>query len=122
MLSITLLFKRLSFDVNSATKLIASIITTENLIPNAFADFVHIPKKMYKHLLSSFSVNSQTEVCNILAFCKNVFNQRLKDCINKTVLVEIAVNVLEKYFTSGIELKMTIIFLVYFSFWWNSQY
>ena len=56
-------------------------------------------------------MNSQTEVCNILAFCKNVFDEWLEDCVNKTVLIEIAVNVLEKYFNSGIELKMRTIFL-----------
>ena len=49
-------------------------------------------------------MNSQTEVGNILAFCKNVYNECLEDCVNKTVVVEIAVNVLEKYFNSGIEL------------------
>ena len=97
-------------DVNSAAKLIASINITENLISNAFVDSVHLPKKMYKHLSSSSSVNSQIEICNILAFCKNVFNECLEDCINKTVLGEITVNVLEKYFNSGIELKMKMIF------------
>ena len=56
-------------------------------------------------------MNHQTEVCNILAFCKNVHNECLEDCVNKTV-VEIAVNVPEKYFNSGIKLKMRIIFLV----------
>ena len=44
-----------------------SIIITKNLILNAFVDFVHLSKKIYEHLLSSFSVNIQTEVCNILA-------------------------------------------------------
>ena len=56
-------------------------------------------------------MNSQTEVCNILAFCENVFNECLEDCVNKTVLVKIAINIIEKYFNSGIELKMRIIFL-----------
>ena len=99
-------------DIDTAAKLIASIINTENLIPNAFVDSVHLPKKMYEQLLSSFSVGSQTEICNILAFWKNVFNECLEDCVNKTVLVEIAVNVFEKFFNSDIELKMRIIFLV----------
>ena len=67
---------------------------------------------MYKHLLSSSSVNRQTELCNVLAFFKNVCNECLEDCVNKTVVEEIAVNVLEKYFNSGIELKMKITFLV----------
>ena len=42
----------------------------------------------------------------------------MKDCVNKTALVEIAIHVLGKLFKSGIELKMIIIFfcLVYF-FW-----
>ena len=97
-------------DVNSAAKHIASINITENLISNAFVHSVHLPKKMYKHLLSSSSVNSQIEICNILAFCKNIFNEYLEDCFNKTVLGEINVNVLEKYFNSGIELMMKIIF------------
>ena len=57
-------------------------------------------------------MNRQTEVCNIFAFCKNVCNECLEDCVNKTVVVEIAANVLEKHFNSGIELKMRIIFLV----------
>ena len=56
-------------------------------------------------------MNSQTEVCNILAFCKNVFDECLEDCVNKTVLVKIAINILEKYFNSGIKLKIRIIFL-----------
>ena len=55
-------------------------------------------------------MNSQTEFCNILAVCKNVFNECLEDCVNKIVLVEIAVNVLKKYFNSGIVLKMRMIF------------
>ena len=73
------------------------------MLPNAFVDSVHLPKKMYEHLLSSSSVNSQTKVCNILAFCKNLFNECLEDCVNETVLVEIAVMVFENYFNSGIE-------------------
>ena len=71
---------------------------------------MHLPKKMYKNLLSFSLVNSQTEFCNILAVCKHVFNECLEDCVNKTVLEEIAVNVLKKYFNSGIEMKMRIIF------------
>ena len=104
-------FKKNCSDVRSAAKLIALSIITANLIRNAFVDSVHLPKKMYEHLLSSSSVNSQREVCNILAFCKNVglFNECLEGSVNKTVL-KIAVNVLEKYFNSGIELKMRIIF------------
>ena len=74
--------------------------------------FCASPKKNYKHLLSFSSVNHQTEVCNILALCKNLCNECLEDYIKKTVVVEIAVNVLKKYFNSGIELKMRIIFLV----------
>ena len=49
---------------------------------------------MSEHLLSSFSINNQTEVCNILAFCKKVLNELLENCVNKTALVEIGVNVL----------------------------
>ena len=82
------------------------------MIPNAFVESVYLPKKMYKHLLSSSSVNSRTEVCNILAFCQNLCNKCLEDCVNKTVVIEIAVNVLEKYFNSSIKLKMRIFFLV----------
>ena len=88
----------------------ASIIITKNLNPNAFVDSVHLPKKMYKNLSSFSSMNSQTEFCNILAVCKNVFNECLEDCINKIVLVEIAVNILKKCFNSGIVLKMRMIF------------
>ena len=55
-------------------------------------------------------MNSQTEFCNIFAVFKNVFNKCLEDCVNKTVLVEIAVNIPKKYFNSGIELKMRMIF------------
>ena len=76
-------FSKNCTDVNSAAKLIASIIITKNLIPNVFVDSVHIPKKIYKHLLTSSSMNSQTEICNILAFCKNVFNEWLEDWVNK---------------------------------------
>ena len=65
---------------------------------------------MYKDSSSFSLVNSQTEFCNILVVCKNVFNEYLEDCVNKTVLVEIAVNVLIKYFNFGIELKMRRIF------------
>ena len=56
-------------------------------------------------------MSSQTEVCNILAFCQNVFNECSEDCVNKTVQIEIAANVLEKFFNSGIKLKMKMIFL-----------
>ena len=79
-------------------------------MPNAFVDSVHLPKKIFKHLLSFSSVNSQTEVCNIFYFGKNLFNECLADCINKTALVEIAVNVLKKYFNFDIKLNMGIIF------------
>ena len=105
-------FSKNCTDVNSAAKLIASTIITENLILKAFIDSVHLSKKLYEYLLSSSSVNSQTEVCNVFAFCKNVFNECLEDCVNKTLLIEIAVNVLKEYFNFGIELKMRTIFLV----------
>ena len=87
-------FSKNCADVNSAAKFTASIIITKNLIPNAFVDSVHIPEKIHEHSLSSSSVNSQIEVCSTLAFCKNVFNECLEDCVNKTVLAEIAVDVL----------------------------
>ena len=77
-------------DVNSAAKLIASIIITENLLPNAFVYHVYSMQ--------------------LLAFCKNAFNEYLEDCVNKTVLVEIAINVLKIFFNSDIELKIRIIF------------
>ena len=94
--------------MNSAPKLIASIIITEDLIPNAYVDSVHLPKKVCEHLLSSSSVSTQAEVCNILAFCKNVS----EDCIQKNIFVEIAVNALKKYTNSAIEVKDENNFLV----------
>ena len=92
-------------NVNSAPKLIASIIIFKNLVLSAYVDSVHLPKNMYEHLLSSSSVCTQTEVCNILAFCKNASKECLEDCVQKNIFVEIAVNAFEKCINSAIEVK-----------------
>ena len=65
---------------------------------------------MYEHLLSFSSVCTQTEVCNIFAFCKNASKKCLKDCVQKNIFVEIAVNALEKYINLLLKLKMRMIF------------
>ena len=63
------------------------------------------------HLLSSSSVNSQTEVCTFLLFAK-IYVMNAWKIVSTKLVVEIAVTVLEKYFNSGIELKIRIIFLI----------
>ena len=83
-------------DISSAPKLIASVITTENLLPSAYVDSVYLAKKMYEHLLSSVSVSTLTELSDVLAFCKGLLNECWDDCVNKTVLVKMAVNALEQ--------------------------
>ena len=51
---------------------------------------------MHKHLFSSASVSTFTQVCSILAFCKNLSNDCLDDCVSKTVLVKMAVDDFEQ--------------------------
>ena len=48
---------------------------------------------------------TQAKVCNILVFCKNVSKEWLEDCIQKNIFLKIAVNTLEKYINSAIEVK-----------------
>ena len=92
-------------DISSAPKLIASIIITENLLTSAYVDSVYLAEKMYEHLLSSVSVSTLTEVSNMLAFCKNLSNKCLDDCVNKTVLVKMAVNALEQYLDTATKIR-----------------
>ena len=66
---------------------------------------MYLAKKMYEHLLSSISVSTLTEVSNILAFCKSLSNECLDDCVNKTVLVKMAVNALERYLDTATKIR-----------------
>ena len=42
-------------------------------------------------------MSTLTEIHYIIAFCKNLSNDWLDDCVNKTVLGKMAVNILEQY-------------------------
>ena len=84
--------------VLTGKQILCYTVITENLIPNALVDSVHLPKKIYEDLLSYFSMSSQTEVRNILAFARMYFDEYLEDCVNKTIKVEIVFNDLEKFF------------------------
>ena len=90
-------------DTRSAPKLIASIIITENLLPSAYVYSVYLSKKIYEHLFSSASVSTLTKVSYILAFCKNLSNECLDDCVNKTVIVKMTVNALEQCLDTATE-------------------
>ena len=83
-------------DTRSAPKLIASIIITENLLPSAHVYSVYLSKEIYEHLFSSASVSTLTKDSYILAFCENLSNKCLDDCVNKTVLLKMTVNALEQ--------------------------
>ena len=50
-------------------------------------------------------MSSLTEVSNILAFCKSLSNECLDDCVNKTVLVKMAVNALEQYLDTATKIR-----------------
>ena len=96
---------RRCINTSSGPKLIASIIITENLLPCAYVFSVYLLKKMYKHVFSFASVSTLIEVCFILAFCRNLSNDRLDDCVNKTVLVKTAVNDFEQYLDTATKVE-----------------
>ena len=50
-------------------------------------------------------MSTLTEVNNILAFWKSLSNECLDDCVNKTVLVKMAVNALEQYLDTATKIR-----------------
>ena len=54
----------------NAAKLVLSLIIFENLTVNAFVGGVLFPQASYHHLIKAGSLNSITQLCNILAFVK----------------------------------------------------
>ena len=77
---------------------------------DSFEDLEPLKIKIDNAVFSSDYCNIYFKCLLIIAFCKNVFNKCLENCANKTVLVEIVVNIFEKYFNSAIESRMKIIF------------
>ena len=56
----------------TAPCLVASVVTSENMSVN---HFVLLPKLMCKHLVKTDKIKILKEGCNIVAFCKNSYNE-----------------------------------------------
>ena len=84
-------------DDNSsiAPNLMASIIIEDDLSLKAFVSSVLVPKEMYKHFLSCDSITTVTEVCNILALCKNLCSDLHSDCHNNCKSIKLAIAALK---------------------------
>ena len=78
----------------AAPKLISSLVVYENMTFKAFPDFVPLSHETFNHLLSSICITTITELCNVLAYCKNLSSESL-NYRNNDVFVKLAITALE---------------------------
>ena len=75
----------------------ASILIEESMCINAFVDHVLLPKSMYKHLMKFDKINTLTEVCNIVAFCKNLCSDLKSGSISNCNAINLAISSLSHF-------------------------
>ena len=84
-----------SEDESTAPSLNASIIVRENLSVTAFVSSILLSKSAYNHLMKSENVTNVTEVCNILAFCKNLCTDLHYKRTNHQDSLNLAISILD---------------------------
>ena len=75
----------------------ASILIEKSMCINAFVDHVLLPKSMYKHLMKFDKINTLTEVCNIVAFCKNLCSDLKSGSISNSNAINLAISSLSHF-------------------------